>query len=164
MGSGKTTTGRHLARIMGYDFTDVDSEIEKAEGMGISAIFSEKGEDYFRQAEKRMTEKIFRSSRNMVISCGGGAVKDSGNREIIKSLSFPVWLASPPDVTSQRVRGGLRPLLDGKGIAEMQKLYSERIDYYGSTADLLIDSSVRGAAETAERINEEISYIFMRQG
>ena len=47
MGSGKSTVGRILARSLGYGFVDMDSEIEKREGMSIPRIFEERGEAGF---------------------------------------------------------------------------------------------------------------------
>ena len=48
MGTGKTSVGKELGRRLGYPFIDTDNLIEKREGMPVSLIFKEKGEDYFR--------------------------------------------------------------------------------------------------------------------
>ena len=39
MGSGKTTVGRMLARRLGFEFIDLDDEIENETGCAISEIF-----------------------------------------------------------------------------------------------------------------------------
>ncbi len=44
MGSGKTTTGKKLARNIGYFFFDLDEEIEKLTGKTLPQIFSTEGE------------------------------------------------------------------------------------------------------------------------
>ena len=51
MGSGKTTIGKILAEHLGWKFDDSDHKIEHATGKSIVSIFSEKGEDYFRNLE-----------------------------------------------------------------------------------------------------------------
>ena len=40
MGAGKTTVGRTLAQRIGWDFIDMDREIEREQGKRISEIFS----------------------------------------------------------------------------------------------------------------------------
>ena len=44
MGAGKTTVGRTLAQRIGWDFIDMDREIEREQGKRISEIFSSEGE------------------------------------------------------------------------------------------------------------------------
>jgi len=43
MGSGKTTVGRALADKLGWDFVDIDAEVETAAHMTIREIFASKG-------------------------------------------------------------------------------------------------------------------------
>ena len=54
MGTGKTATGRELARLAGRPFLDLDELIERRLAMPIPRIFSERGEGYFRDAEARL--------------------------------------------------------------------------------------------------------------
>ncbi|MCS5659441.1 MAG: shikimate kinase, partial [Dehalococcoidia bacterium] len=51
MGSGKTTIGKILAEHLEWNFDDSDHEVEHATGKSIVSIFSEKGEDHFRNLE-----------------------------------------------------------------------------------------------------------------
>ena len=55
MGSGKTSIGFLIAKKLKLDFIDIDKEIEKKLGLSISKIFEEKGEDYFRKFEEKIT-------------------------------------------------------------------------------------------------------------
>ena len=77
-GSGKTTIGTEIARILGRKFIDVDLEIIQSAGMTIPEIFSKYGEIGFRRYERTQT---FRASNkhNCVIATGGGVVKDRNN-------------------------------------------------------------------------------------
>ena len=52
MGSGKSTYGAEAASMLGLPFLDLDTEIERSAGMGISDIFREKGEAAFRVLER----------------------------------------------------------------------------------------------------------------
>ena len=47
MGSGKSTVGAALAEHLGWDFVDLDSEIEEQEGEKISSIFDSTCESMF---------------------------------------------------------------------------------------------------------------------
>jgi shikimate kinase/shikimate 5-dehydrogenase len=163
MGSGKTTIGKIVASLFDTDFIDIDKEIEKKEKMTIVDIFKYKNENYFRQIEKRITETIFNSEKGKVIACGGGAITDSENRKIIASESFPVWLIAPPEVSVKRITDNSRPLLNReKKYEEAVKLFNERIDFYGITSSLIIDSSKRSAQDIAKKLYEEISLVFKR--
>ena len=77
-GSGKTTIGSEIARIMGRKFIDVDSVIVDVAGMRISDIFAKYGEEVFRRYER---EQTLEASKNYdcVIATGGGVVKDIKN-------------------------------------------------------------------------------------
>ena len=72
MGCGKTTVGRVLADLLGTAYADMDAYIEKSEKMSIPQIFSDKGEEYFRDAETRAVEEMGKNGG--VIACGGGAM------------------------------------------------------------------------------------------
>ena len=156
MGSGKTTAGKLLSEISKMDFIDIDAEIEKAEKTTIPEIFSSKGENCFRQIEQRITEAVFCREKGKIIACGGGVVKEGKNRDVITENSYPVWLVSEPEISAQRAASGTRPLLEGPGKAEKAfLLFRERIDLYGMTASLIINTAKRGPLETAEKIYEE---------
>ena len=163
MGSGKTTVGKIVAKLFNTDFIDIDKEIEKKEKMSIADIFKNKSENYFRQIEKRVTENVFNNEKGKVIACGGGVIKDSENRKIITSNSFPVWLVASPEVSVKRIRDNSRPLLNTeKKHEEAKNLFNERIDLYGTTSSLIIDSSKRSTQDIAKKIYEEVSPIFKK--
>lgn len=75
MGSGKTTLGRHLAKISGFTLYDVDRMIEQQTGQSIQNIFSIHGEKYFRAREREVIEGLS-TVEQAIISCGGGVVID----------------------------------------------------------------------------------------
>ena len=55
MGSGKTSTGRILAKEMGFDFLDTDDEVVEMTGVSIAYIFDVEGETGFRQREHKLS-------------------------------------------------------------------------------------------------------------
>jgi shikimate kinase len=82
MGTGKTSVGRELSRMLAYRFIDTDNLIEEREGMPISLIFRKKGEDYFRRVERTVMQEISQKD-DVVIATGGGVIK---NRENVHDL------------------------------------------------------------------------------
>jgi shikimate kinase len=72
MGSGKSSVGSQLAIPLKYRFIDLDSELEKEEGMLVSEIFSKKGEIYFRKKEAQLLSLIIERPEPLVIATGGG--------------------------------------------------------------------------------------------
>src|SRR5271169_1328400 len=74
MGSGKTSTGRALAELLGWEFIDLDEEIERREHVSIRELFRERGEAAFREIEhKILLLCVTRCSGPVVLALGGGA-------------------------------------------------------------------------------------------
>jgi 3-dehydroquinate synthase len=156
MGSGKTSVGRALAARLGWRFVDLDSEIERAEGRAISAIFAEKGEPAFRALEALAAAGAAAEPGDAVVSLGGGAVMDEGTRRRIREGGRIVWLRGSPAALSARVSGGDRPLLRGVPPEErarrIAELLAARAPFYDEIADFAIETEGRGPAEIAEAL------------
>ena len=73
MGSGKTSVGKVLARMLDKTFVDSDHEIERATGVRIPVIFEIEGEAGFRAREHKMIEALVRRE-NVLLATGGGAI------------------------------------------------------------------------------------------
>ena len=138
MGCGKTTVGQALANKMGYLFKDMDGAIEERAGQPIPEIFRQKGEQDFRVLEKSVLSEI-RQDKKTVIACGGGAVLDRDNRDILSRNSLVIWLYSSLESCLQRIGPKSRPLLDSSEREEnVPTLFQTRIPYYAQTADLVV--------------------------
>lgn len=72
MGCGKTHWGRQLSKKLQMPFFDLDLLIEEREGKGITEIFAEMGEEYFRMLEKDVLYLVTESHETFVMACGGG--------------------------------------------------------------------------------------------
>lgn len=141
MGSGKTTVGKKLARLMGFKHIDADIYLEEKEGRSISDIFEKDGEQTFRNLETKYLSEIC-SMSGVVISLGGGAVLRPENVKIIKKTGFLIHLDTPFYRIIKNLEGSSnRPLLDKRPdrMAEMRKLYNGRKHIYHQVSD----SSVR---------------------
>lgn len=151
MGSGKTTVGLELAKIMGRKFIDTDDMIEREQGVAIKAIFTVHGEDYFRDLEFACCKKIS-AMKNCVVSTGGGALTFKRNVDALKQRGKIVFLDADFDVICQRIGNTkTRPLFQDKEKA--RALYDERRPKYLSAADYVVDGNM-SARKTAMEIAE----------
>ncbi len=91
MGAGKTSTGRILAKEMGFNFIDTDDAIVESTGVSIAYIFDVEGESGFRQREHRALMK-FLGNDKMVIATGGGIITHDKSRVILQSPQRVVYL------------------------------------------------------------------------
>lgn len=71
MASGKTTLGKAYAKACGLSFIDLDWYIEERMHSTIRDIFATRGEDGFRQLERKMLLEVA-EFENVIVACGGG--------------------------------------------------------------------------------------------
>ena len=151
MGSGKSTVGRSLAHRLGWSFFDIDSEIERAEGMPISEIFAALGEAGFRRIEMEMVCQHVRwieRGRPAVLALGGGAFAVPATRQLLRDNGVSVWLDCPFETVERRVaRDPSRPL--ARDPEQFQALYLARRESY-ELADVRIPVAEEDAATVVE--------------
>ena len=126
MGSGKSTIGKLVAKKLRLNFIDIDYEIESNLGTTIKKIFEEKGENYFRKIEEKITLKKLKLHNN-IISIGGGAFTNKNIRnEILKNhLSF--WLNWDNKILLDRIKiSKKRPLAINSSDNELIELIKKR--------------------------------------
>ena len=153
MGAGKTSVGRKLSRKLQMNFYDLDSEVERAEGLSVSEIFEAKGEDSFRQKETEMLATLSQKTSPAVISTGGGAVLRRQNREIMEISGEVFYLRADIDTLWSRVRSKKgRPLLDVKDPrAEFHELFMKRKDIYELSPHVVFTNDM-SISEVADKI------------
>lgn len=162
MGTGKSSCGRSTAQYLGFRFIDLDREIEKREGMTIPAMFQEHGEEYFR-AKEREAVRYWAKQRNVVISTGGGTVKDPNNVAVLRSTGKIICLTADVETLYERTaRKGKRPVLDARAAelggdrrAAIQSLLDERAPMYAQ-ADYDVDTSELSPLQVAHKIGAYI--------
>ena len=105
MAVGKSAIGRNLAKRLHRRFVDLDALIEKTEGMKVREIFAQKGENYFRQLERRALDDVLRRE-GQVIATGGGVVMDDENLDLLRARAFLVGLTASIDSLLTRAGTG----------------------------------------------------------
>ena len=154
-GSGKSTVGAALAKVLALDFVDTDLLIEEREGKAITDIFVVDGEPHFRAVELETLKHVL-TLNDVVISLGGGApISDQAQQLINSSESTVVFLDVSLATAAPRVGFNRdRPLLLGNPRAQWQALSDKRRPIYEALADVSIkvdDMSVEAITSEIEK-------------
>ena len=130
MGSGKSSIGSLVAKKLKFDFIDVDNEIEKETGISISKIFEEKGEDYFRKIEEKITLKVLKINSTVISLGGGGFINKIIRKEVLKNhISF--WLNWNNQILLNRIKNSKkRPIAFNAKDNELIDLIKKRSNIY----------------------------------
>ncbi|HMD89317.1 MAG TPA: 3-dehydroquinate synthase [Anaerolineaceae bacterium] len=164
-GSGKSTVGRILADRLGYEFINLDQEIEDQVGRSISEIFVQDGENAFRQIERFQIAKHVNKPR-VVISLGGGALLDGESRRQVEESGQVICLMASIDQLLQRLQASAeqRPLLAGNR-AEMRNrlegLLARRAEHYQSFP-FIINTSDRSVEQVVQEIQIRLGWFHLR--
>lgn len=156
MGAGKTTVGRLLADRIGWQFLDLDHEIEHRSGCTVADIFNRHGEVDFRRRETEVLADLLHRTA-IVVGLGGGAIETESIRSLIASHPglVLVYLAAPLEVLLRRCadqpNSAIRPVLADREKLKMR--WENRLPHY-ETAHLCIETENLNPAQTAAQIAE----------
>lgn len=132
--SGKTTVGRLAALRLSLPFFDCDACVEETEGLSVPAIFAQKGEAYFRAAERRALRQLCGGTES-VIATGGGAVAAEENRLLLKDSGLVVFLDRDLSDIASCLGNRERPLLKKYTLSELSR---QRRAWYLDCADAVL--------------------------
>ncbi|KGG16828.1 Shikimate kinase I [Prochlorococcus sp. MIT 0602] len=152
MGSGKSSTGPHLAKALEYKFVDQDKLIEEVAKLSIPEIFDQDGESGFRELEAQVLKEIGKR-HSLVVATGGGVVLRSHNWGILHQ-GIVIWISPSRDRLIARLESDQtkRPLLTNRDpIAALDSLIKERQPFYAES-----DLYISVANETAEEVALDI--------
>ena len=164
MGSGKSTVGRIVAQMIGFQFIDTDGMIVESAAKTIPEIFADEGEAGFRIRESAVLRSLL-GKRGCVIATGGGMVTQPRNLSLLRHLGYVVWLDADPDRLARRTAmNNNRPLLAGEEDpkAKLERLLHERKPAYKGLADLRIQTAELTPQETAYGVMESARVFFAK--
>jgi shikimate dehydrogenase len=149
-GSGKSTLGEIVANEFGFNFIDLDKEIENEVHFTINEIFLKSGEKGFRLHESetllKIKENIFNQKGITILSVGGGILENEQNINLLKEIGSIIWIYSPfMDCFSRISSLSNRPLIQHEENA--LELYEKRKEkyFFNSEYIFLNTSSVESA-------------------
>jgi shikimate kinase len=159
MGAGKTTVARRLARLVRLSCVDLDAFLERREGKTCAEIFAESGEDGFRDIETDVLIHFAYETDPMIVSCGGGIIKRSRNRQILRDTGFVIYLQVDADEAAVRIGdASSRPMF--KNIEVARRTNEERKPLYLEVAD----AWVRTSRKSVWQITNEVEEILIKAG
>jgi shikimate kinase len=152
-GSGKSTVGRALSKLMGISFSDTDALIEAEAGKKISEIFVDDGEAHFRELEVAVVTKALVEETG-VLALGGGSVMSELSRQAIsQSGATVVYLEVGIAQAAPRIGFNTeRPMLLVNPRQKWLSLMQERAPIYTALADLTFSTDSKKPYQVAEEI------------
>ncbi|MHA2268843.1 MAG: shikimate kinase [Promethearchaeota archaeon] len=152
MATGKTTVGEALVKYLGsrYSFIETDKLIIQNVGRDIPRIFTEEGEEKFREYEIAACKQASLLN-NVVISCGGGVVLNKVNINNLRQKCHIVLLkASSQEIYNRAMKDGkeTRPIINKEDPkSEIENVLQFRNRLYDSAAEFVIET-------TGKKIND----------
>ena len=147
-GSGKSTVGKILSKMLCMPLVDTDALVEQTAGKTIPDLFAQEGEAAFRDRETAAARQAAELD-NTVIATGGGIILRPENMEALAATGLIFFRdRNLEDIVGEEHMG--RPLV-GKDPDKLRILYTQRIDLYRKYAQYTI-SDTKTAEEAAARI------------
>ena len=151
MGSGKSSIGYLVSKKLSLKFIDIDNLIEEEAGTNISKIFKDKGEDYFRSLEEKITLNTLKNTHTVVSLGGGGFINDKIRKEVLTN-HFSFWLNWDESVLLKRIiNSKKRPLAFHSTDQEVKQLIKKRSIIY-SKAQFKINCNKLTKTEIVKKI------------
>jgi shikimate kinase len=157
MASGKTTVGIELAKLLNYEFIDLDKYIEQKYEKTIKQIFEYKGEDYFRILENEALREVALIDGDILVASGGGTSCFYNSIDFMNKTGLTVYIkVEVGELVSRLIESKTdRPLLWGKTKEELNdyilRVLDERKKYY-EKAKITLESSNADIQHLAQTI------------
>ena len=156
-GTGKTTIGKIISRMLDREFIDADEYLEQKEGKTVKGIFDEGGEKLFREMESRVIAELCLLD-NKIIATGGGVILREENEKKLKKNGVLILLTADVDTIYKRIYRDKftqqkRPsLTDRNGYPEIEYLLKYRNPLYDKAADFVLNTDSMSVNDAARKI------------
>lgn len=155
-GSGKSTVGVILAKLLSYQFIDTDLLIQAARKRSLQDIVDRDGHVALRKVEEKILLGI--DTQEHVIATGGSAVYSARAMTHLKATGIVVFLEVDLASLEQRIDN-----LGTRGLAKrpdqtLADLFSEREPLYQQFADITVSCTGLTQEGVCARIVQEIAH------
>jgi XRE family aerobic/anaerobic benzoate catabolism transcriptional regulator len=158
-GAGKSTLGRLVAERIGWQFVELNKEIERDNDMSVPEIFAMYGQEGYRRFEQAAVRKLIVRDGPILLATGGGIVAEPVTFDLILSSFYTIWIKAEPEEHMRRVReqGDLRPMGgDASAMQELRAILVSREPFY-ARARATVDTAGLSVEEAADRLYALIS-------
>ena len=168
-GAGKSTLGKMLAKKIGWNFVELNKEIEAQNGLSVAEIIALYGQEGFRRMEQAALGQLLARKELTVLATGGGIVSEPLTFDLILSSYYTIWLKAEPEEHMARVRGqgDLRPMADDRSaMAELRTILKSREPLYArasavvDTAGLTVDAAAARLIEAVAPVLHDDAQVF----
>ena len=158
-GAGKSTLGKMLAKKIGWNFVELNKEIEAQNGLSVAEIIALYGQEGFRRMEQTALGQLLARKELTVLATGGGIVSEPLTFDLILSSFYTIWLKAEPEEHMARVRrqGDLRPMADDRSaMAELRTILRIRVPLYAQ-ASAVVDTARLSVDDAAARLIDAVA-------
>jgi len=158
-GAGKSTLGKMLAKQIGWNFVELNKEIEAQNGLSVAEIIALYGQEGFRRMEQAALGQLLARKELTVLATGGGIVSEPLTFDLILSSFYTIWLKAEPEEHMARVRGqgDLRPMADDRSaMAELRTILLSREPLY-ARASATVDTAGLSVDDAAARLIDAVA-------
>jgi shikimate kinase len=149
-GVGKSTIGMSLAKVLGFNFIDVDDYILEKDGKTIQEIIDDEGDEAFLQLEKRRMYEV--DLPRMVVAPGGSIIYHPDLMEYLKQNSTLVYLDDSFENIAEKLTGELNRGIVGLENKSLRQIYEERKPLYSRYADITINCQGKSQDQVVSEI------------
>ena len=136
-GSGKSTVGIILAKMISRDFVDTDISIQMSQGRSLQDIVDMEGHMVLRQIEEDIIQDLM--CVDHVIATGGSAVYSHSAMKHLKSNGVVVFLNVDLPTLKSRIHNFETRGLARRPEQSLEDLFEERLNLYKKYADIMIE-------------------------
>src|ERR1700674_5605228 len=164
-GAGKSTLRKMLAKKIGWNFVELNKEIEAQNGLSVAEIIALYGQEGFRRMEQAALGQLLARKELTVLATGGGIVSEPVTFDLVLSSFYTIWLKAEPEEHIERVRRqyDLRPMADDRSaMTQLRTILVSREPLY-ARASAVVDTAGLTVDNAAARLIEAVRPVLQNE-
>jgi len=154
-GSGKSTVGIILAKLITKRFLDTDILIQNMTGKSLQTIVDNEGHMALREVEEKVLLSV--RCKNHIIATGGSAAYSEPAMVHLRKNGTIVFLQTTLDELKSRIHNYETRGLAKRPDQSFQDLFDERESLYRKYADITIEGSSLTQDQVCDQIISQVS-------